>query len=880
MRILIVLLFSLILFAYDKAALIAKVKENPAILDTPQAKQIMQQKGISKEKVLSYINNQKSSKLSLNQQKITNKVEINEHKKKKGELRVIDVNYISPFKFISQAQVMNLIKKMQQNEAKTKLKRFGEKFFYNKNSLNTKNLAVPDYYQVNVGDIVKIDIFGGIDKNLVLTIDNNGNITLPVIGPLYVAGMSVYSLKKLIKKKLKPTYPNSKIVIDVKVNSFIQVALTGYVKAPGIYNLNSLSTVKDLLIAANGFGNIGSMRRVYLKRNGRVIKVMDFYKLIKSGQLVDTTLLRNGDIIYVPKAKELVSLRGAVAEEAIFELLPKETLRDLIKYAGGLLPTASKKDIKIKRYLNNSKEIVYLRNYNDRFFLKNGDEVYVYNISKLNRDYVYVYGNIEKPGSFELPKDKKLSTLLKKLKFLPDTYKEYGVIKRFDGSIKSFSFKSSNIILKPKDEIFIFNKYQIKPVEYVNINGSVVKNRGKFRWYKGMKLIDIINAAQIRGIFSRDKIKIVRYDENFNPQILFVSLKDNIELKPFDDITLYSYYDFNPLKYVKIIGEVNKPGIYFYAKNLRLKDVINIGGGFTQKADKTHIEIIRYFIKNGERKSKVIITNDMNFTLKPYDEISIKTIPNWDSRKIVTLKGEVKYPGVYVIKKGEKLADVIKRAGGFTKNAYLYGAVFTRESIKRMQEKRLKNMIYKLKKKVAIIAANAKEVGQQSLNAKDLMDAIDNLAIQAEKLKPIGRIAIKLDRNLTKFENSPYDITLENNDTLYIPTKPDSVIVMGEVLTPSAFVYTTDSALKYIKLAGGKTSVADDIYFVVHANGFTDKGEFGRWFNDDIKVKPGDAITIPIQIKTATWYGIAKDITAIVYQLAITSASLKTVGAF
>ena len=265
---------------------------------------------------------------------------------------------------------------------------------------------------------------------------------------------------------------------------------------------------------------------------------------------------------------------------------------------------------------------------------------------------------------------------------------------------------------------------------------------------------------------------------------------------------------------------------------------------------------------------------------KIYLELYVKTIPNWDERKIVTIKGEVKYPGVYVIKKGEKLADVIKRAGGFTKNAYLYGAVFTRESIKRMQEKRLKNMIYKLKKKVAIIAASAKEVGQKNLNAKDLMDAIDNLAIQAEKLKPIGRIAIKLDRNLTKFENSPYDITLENNDTLYIPTKPDSVIVMGEVLTPSAFVYTTDSALKYIKLAGGKTSVADDIYFVVHANGFTDKGEFGRWFNDDIKVKPGDAITIPIQIKTATWYGIAKDITAIVYQLAITSASLKTVGAF
>ncbi|MEO1923499.1 MAG: hypothetical protein ABGX25_03145, partial [Nautiliaceae bacterium] len=106
------------------------------------------------------------------------------------------------------------------------------------------------------------------------------------------------------------------------------------------------------------------------------------------------------------------------------------------------------------------------------------------------------------------------------------------------------------------------------------------------------------------------------------------------------------------------------------------------------------------------------------------------------------------------------------------------------------------------------------------------------------------------------------------------------ITVMGEVLTPTAFVYTDNNALSYIKRAGGLTDMADDIYFVVHANGFTEKGEFGGWFTSDVKVKPGDAITVPIKIKTATWYGIAKDISAIVYQLAITAASLKTVGAF
>jgi polysaccharide export outer membrane protein len=315
---------------------------------------------------------------------------------------------------------------------------------------------------------------------------------------------------------------------------------------------------------------------------------------------------------------------------------------------------------------------------------------------------------------------------------------------------------------------------------------------------------------------------------------------------------------------------------------MTLKDALTMAGWLKDKADKNYIELIRYKIVNDQRVRviKKLSIKDLNFTIKPYDEIYVKTIPNWYERKTVTIKGEVKYPGVYVIQKGDRLADVIKRAGGFTKNSYLYGAVFTRESVRKMQEERIKKMIYKLKKKIAIIAASAKGAGEQNLNAKDLIEAIDSVAKQAEKLKPVGRIAVILDKNLTKFEKSPYNIVLKNKDTLYIPSKKDSVMVLGEVLTPTAFVYTSDNALDYIKKAGGRTALADDIYFVVHANGFTEKGEFGSWFSKDVKVKPGDAITVPIQIKTATWYGIAKDITSILYQLAITAASLKTVGAF
>ena len=892
-KILVLFFFIVAMFAYDKNQLLQMVKQNPTLLDTPQGQMFLQSNGLTKEQVLMMLQGNNAQYQEINGSLIQNNIQLSEvnfsnmEKNETNETNETNNSLIqfSPLKFQSEKEIIEAILEKQQRETKTSLKRYGEKFFYNKNKLNREILAVPDYYQVNKGDVVNIQIFGGNDKTIQTTVDNYGNITLPVVGPINVAGITVAELKNLIIKKLKPTYPNSTIVVNLKVNSYIQVSLTGFVEAPGVYNLSSLSTVKDLLIAANGFGKLGSMRNVYLKRGGKILKIIDFYKLIKNGEVVDTTLLRNGDVIYVPRAKKLVALIGEVNIPAIYELKDNEKLKDLIQYAGGLKADASKKEIKITHFLKNSYTKVVLRDINTDEKLLNGDDIYVYKISELNKDFVYVYGNIEKPGSFELPKDKKLATLLKKLNYLKDTYKGYGLIERFNGKIISFSLLNpKGVKLKSKDKIFIFNKYQVLPNFYVKVMGDVVKTPGELRYFAGMTLKDAINNAGIKVPFDKTRVQIVRYNENLEPTLKFVNynLNKNMPLKPFDEITLYKWTDFNPLKAVSVYGEVNKPDVYVYSKGLTLKEVIQMAGGFTQKADKSYIELIRYKIANGKREriiKKIDYFENRDLQILPYDEINVKMIPNWYERMTVTIGGAVKYPGVYVIKKGEKLASVIKRAGGFTEDAYLYGAVFTRESVRKMQEKELKEMIYKLKKKVAIISASAKGAGEQAMNATDLINAIDNLAVQAEKLKPIGRVAIVLDRNLTKFEKSPYNISLETNDSLYIPIKPNTITVLGEVLTPSAFVYTDKSALKYIQKAGGRTNLADNVFFVVHANGFTEKGEFGSWFDKDLDIKPGDAVTVPINIKTSTWYGIAKDITSIVYQLAITAASLKTVGA-
>jgi len=458
-------LFFLLLVAFsfgaDKEKLISLVKQNPQILDTPRGKLMLEANGITKKEVLSIINesSQKASQ-PIAPLRIENKVEkiqqkpVKEIKAAKAYLQKSQ----NPFVFVSLQKLLERYKKLQKKENKKPLKRFGEKFFYNKNTQSSQILAVPEYYTLNVGDIVEVKIFGAENKMFELKIDNYGNIDLPILGPIRISGYSVMEAKEFLKKKLSPTYPNSKIGVFVKINSFIQVTLAGFVDAPGVYNLSSLSTVKDLLIAANGFGKIGSMREVYLKRANRVVKIIDFYKLIKNGEVVDTTLLRNGDVVYVPKAKKQISLRGEVAQEAIYELKKSENLKDLLNYCGGLKPSASKKEIKIKRYLKNNSQKIIITSLEKNASLFDGDKVYVFNIGEMASQKVEIYGNVERAGEYSLPKDGDIKILLKKVVLLKDTLKDYAIVERFNGEVVSFDLNNPAIKIENKDKIYIFNK--------------------------------------------------------------------------------------------------------------------------------------------------------------------------------------------------------------------------------------------------------------------------------------------------------------------------------------------------------------------------------------------------------------------------------------
>ncbi len=1166
------------------------VKQNPALLDTPAAKAEMSKRGIDKSEALNKIDNSNEPKVT--KKVVTKKVKLepkkksNEKKSKKiiiedekdndteekseevDEKNVVSKNNasINPLRYITNETHLELLKLKQTVKKRNKLKRYGTSFFKNKNKLDFQSTPTPDYYILSRGDVLSIWLYGITNKKLSLVIDKNGDVSIPKVGPLNIVGKQFLDVKELITSKMEKNYTNTKISINLATNSTIRVNLVGDVTAPGVYNVNSLSTIKDLLIVANGIKYSGSLREIFLKRDGKILATIDFYKLLNKGDSGLNIILRENDTIFIPKANKIISIDGAVLNPAKFELTKNESLKDLLKYAGGIKYSGSKFGFSVKRYINNQKEKVIEVDLKDSkdFQLFDGDRIYVNSIDKLHKDSIYLYGNIVRPGERELKENNSLRSLLSQeiakysLKgvFLENTLLDYALIKRKGNDLNRqiervnlSAILDTNIkvdfTLQNDDEVYIFNKYNSNITPFVTIFGKTVAKKGKYNFIQNLTVEDVINMA---GTTPYVKIKVTTYNTaDFMPEVFFVN-KD-YKLSPFDTIELFDYYMINKVKKFKISGQINLPNRYTLNKNMTLLDAIELSGGFKLHANKDEFKVVRYTIDNKEKvrtayrisydnaskykltdkdeitvfkiptnqdkkfvsikgeirspgtydllgdgltlgkllkmsggftlkalqnefsvvrytivnnesvrsafrvtfkeasnyvlanedeitvfkiptnqdkkfvsikgeirspgtydllgdgltlgkllkmsggftlkalqnefsvvrytivnnesvrsafrvtfkeasnyvlanedeitvfkipieqnKKQVSINGQVRspgtydllsggltlerlikisggFTLRAFpnefevvryniindervrevltiekedmatfklqesDEIKVFIIPNWYDRKTITLRGEVRFPGIYPIRIGEKLASVIKRAGGFTKEAFVDGAMFTRESVRKNEAKRMKDSIAKVKQQAVYNSGNAREAGEEE--GGKMLQMVDIIEKQANEYVALGRISIVLDTNLEEFELSRYNMRLDDKDTLTIPHHNDTISVFGEVLNQNTFVFDDRlDVFAYIDKAGGITQRADtgSIYIVL-ASGEAKKVDEGFFYDTNDEVYQGSSIIVPMMLDRSSNVLFWKDISQIVYQLAITAASLSTIGA-
>ena len=377
------------------------------------------------------------------------------------------------------------------------LKPFGYQFFQDTAAASSerKDMPVPLSYVVGPGDQINILLWGRLNAQHSLTVDRDGKITIPQIGPVYVAGMTYEQMSKHLIAKAEQTV-GANIDITIGSTRSIPIFVLGDVKNPGAYTIGAMATVTDALMIARGPSGIGSMRRVELRRKNKVVTQFDLYDLFIKGDKSRDITLQAGDVVFVPVTGPQVGIAGNVKRPGIYELKDKFDLHHLIELAGGIIPSAYTQQMQVERIIKNEKQIVI--DINDKtlskvkdFVIQDADMVKVFSIVDMDENSVYLNGNVKRPGKYAFKPGMRIKDLVKDPNDFQDaTYFEYALIKRQTppgrsivlipfhlGKLILQNDASQNFELTPKDQVFIFNLKLFNDQPFVTVEGEI---RGGF----------------------------------------------------------------------------------------------------------------------------------------------------------------------------------------------------------------------------------------------------------------------------------------------------------------------------------------------------------------------------------------------------------------
>ena len=890
---------------FDNAALIEKLKNDKTLQDKVKKEYIKQPSSTQIgdfNKSKDYNSSRFIKNFEMNESNETN--ETNSTLEKRKYTKDNYFKDFTPFFYEDHISLVENIEKNQIVNDEKKLERFGNKFF-----ISTQNILIPsgapNDYLISQGDTLKISVYGLDSIDGEFELNKDGQIIIQNVGAITLRGLTYSQAKKVIKSKLWATYPNSEVVITIGNMSPFSVSVVGEVKKPGLYTLSALSKVKDALIASGGVSENGTMRNITIKRNGKTVAIFDLYDLLRNGDENGDIILRAGDVVHVPLTKKQIWLSGNVKNPAIYELKPKENLSDLMYFSGGANSDASQ-SAKISRSKAGKKEL-FETSLNTKFHLLDGDKVVIGKIANVVDNEVTLAGNVYRKEAISIAKDESVGSLFKKLFdtygqdkiLMPSTDMEYFLVKRVDKNTLSETILSGNltkatsgdktfdVALESQDKIYIFNKSMTEDIKYISVSGEVLRT-GKFKFFNGMTLADALKVAGTKkdSDLKRVKITTLQPDQSLSIKYENSSNAKNIKLSAYDDVNVTDIASNVDYPKVKISGAVMREGSFVYGNSMTINDLLNLSGGLKQNALKDSFEIVSYKVENAQRKYDTKILNlheavASNMPLKPFDEIMIRGVSGWNDNKTVTLKGEVKFPGVYTIAPGEKLSSVIQRAGGFTSEAFVEGSVFTRTDVQKIQTEAMKRQLDELESTAIYLSTQASGAGENSSDKAQILKVIDTIRARAKETPMVGRLAIDLKLDLNNFKNTPSDVALKGGDVLAVPQIEDSIAIMGEVMTPTAVTFVANAdAMDYVDRVGGLKQSADkDAIFVIKANGESKKIEkhflFGYAQNS---VQKGDTIVVPLKINAFSGMQFAKDITSIIYQIAVSAAALKTLG--
>ena len=661
---------------------------------------------------------------------------------------------------------------------------------FGRNIFNTRNLtfepsvniATPLNYRLGPGDEVIIDIWGASQNTIRQQISPDGTINIQKIGPVNLSGMTIAEANDYLKRTLNKIYnglnntndPTSDIRLTLGGIRTIQINVMGEVVQPGTYSLSSFSTVFHALYRAGGVSEIGSLRNVQLVRNGKNIATIDVYQFIMKGNIQDDIRLQEGDVVIVPAYEVLVKIDGKVKRPMRFEMKKDENLSTLISYAGGFDADAYTRSLRVVRQNGQEYEVNTVKDLDYSVYkMRNGDVVTAEAILNRFTNKLEIRGAVYRPGIYQL-------------------------------------------------------------------NGRLNTVR------------ELVNEAQgLTGDAFLNRAVLYRQREDLTTEVVPVDIKaimdgtsQNIILTKNDILYIPSIHDLEDRGDVVIHGEVAKPASYPYADNMTLEDLIIQAGGLREAASVVRVDVSRrirnpYSTVDNDTigrtytfslKEGFVVDGTPGFVLQPYDEVYVRRSPGYQAQQNVSVEGEILFEGSYAMtSRTERLSDLIRKAGGSTKNAYLRGAKLTRVATEG-EKKRMED----------VLRLMSRQLGEA------MMDSLD---IHVEDHFTVG---IDLEKALAN-PGSTADIVLREGDVVFIPKSTNTVKINGAVMVPNTVSYISGKHIDYyLNQAGGYADNAKKSKkFIVYMNGQVTKVKG----SGKKQIEPGCEIIVPSRSKKRTNMG-------------------------
>jgi polysaccharide export outer membrane protein len=759
------------------------------------------------------------------------------------------------------------------------------------------DLPVGPNYVVGPGDSLSIDLWGGLSQRLLRTVDREGRVTLPDAGPILVSGQTLGDVQQEVQRVLRTQYRNVSADVSLQRLRTVRIYAVGYVSSPGAYDVSSLSTPLNALFAAGGVTPQGSLRRLQHYRGKQLIEEVDTYDLLLHGIRGDLERLENGDSLLVPPLGSVVKVDGMVRRPALYELHGEKTLEDALDLAGGVLPAAALRHIEVQRLVAHEKRTMWsveigetsdpdaIRSQLRSFSVQDGDEIHIFPIAPYNSGSIYLEGHVLRPGRYSYKPEMKLTDLVSSYTdLLPEPSVRYAEIIRLHAPdyhpiVETFDLAAAlerpetAPKLEPLDTVRIFGRYDFEPDPEVLITGEV-RAPGRYRTSGQQHLRDVIyQAAGVTPDAWLDSAQLFRRQTDGTTRVFSINLSEalagdplnNLLVQPRDRILVHRQPEQISPASVYVRGDVPRPGRYPLAANMRVADLVWSAGGLLRSANPNAGDLTHYAIpsnSSGDRgpsghqdlnlAAALAGKEDQNMPLRDGDVLTVPQQAGWsDIGATVTLRGEVRKPGVYGIRPDEHVSSLLKRAGGLLPTAYPRAALFERTEVRQLQQKSREELIQRLEQESTVVKTTATTTGTEEAALQQAAILQRQRVLDGLRKAPVtGRLVIHLRPDSKEFEGSPDDIELRPDDSLTIPKQPGAVLVIGQVYNSNALTYMPGrNAGWYVARAGGATQLADKGgIFIVRSDGSVKGGGQGSLWSGSVlstPLGPGDTIVVP-----------------------------------